>query len=382
MILFLLITNIILIGIVIWSIKKNQANSNNLISGKEKDRMIDTLKDKFMVEMKTEVNDNTLKMFEKLNDLEKKINTDFYNFNESVQGKLDNNINTFRNNIESKLENNINKLSETVAQGTVKTSETFNKLNERLIQIDASQENIMSLSSNILSLQDILNNTKKRGVLGETLLYQVLHGVYGDNDTLYSTQYRLKSGLIPDSILFAPKPLGNICIDAKFPLENFKKLHDENLENSLKEKAKREFITNVKKHIDDIANKYIVDGETSEQAIMFIPSESVFAELYNEFYEKIIEHAYKKKVWIASPTTLIALLGLLQGVTRDIKVKENADIILKELKGLSIEFERFNTRWNELSKNIDKLTSTSKDLGITTNKIIKKFSSINDYQDN
>lgn len=240
----------------------------------------------------------------------------------------------------------------------------------------------MSLSSNILSLQDILNNTKKRGVLGETLLYQVLHGVYGDNDTLYSTQYRLKSGLIPDSILFAPKPLGNICIDAKFPLENFKKLHDENLENSLKEKAKREFITNVKKHIDDIANKYIVDGETSEQAIMFIPSESVFAELYNEFYEKIIEHAYKKKVWIASPTTLIALLGLLQGVTRDIKVKENADIILKELKGLSIEFERFNTRWNELSKNIDKLTSTSKDLGITTNKIIKKFSSINDYQDN
>lgn len=367
----------ILLGIVIVLIyllikeKNNKNNSimNNDISKDIRDTIIKDLKN----ELLTEVNENTIKI---LCNLENKINKDLLNFNESVQNKLDFNLGNLTNKVESNLDKNISRLTTTVDERSNKNDSTFEKLNEKLIEITKAQENIESLSSNILSLQDILNNNKQRGILGEIQLYQVLNSVYGENKNLYSKQYKLSNGSIVDSILFAPKPLGNICIDSKFPLENYKKTQDNSLNKLEKEKAKKDFILNMKKHIDDIANKYIINYETSDQAIIFIPSESIFAELYTNYYEKVIEYAHIRKIWVTSPTTLIALLGLLQGVTKDIEIKSNVDNILKDLKYLSEEFVRFEKRWTDLSKTIEKVNKTSSDLGITTSKITKKFNTI------
>lgn len=359
----LLILIIMLIVFLLFVLIKKGNNANK--SSSDAESTLKEIKQSLVVDLKKdlllELSENTVKTVGCLSSLERKVNEDLFKFNEAVQNKLDFSMDT---------------LTTRVDVGATKTNTTFNAVNERLVSIIKAQENIELLSSNILSLQDILNNTKQRGILGEVQLYQVLSSVYGSSSRLYAKQYKLSNDTIVDSILFTPKPLGNICIDSKFPLENYKKTLDDSLSVETREKAKKDFIVNMKKHIDDISNKYIIKDETSEQAILFIPVESVFTEIHSNYYDKIIDYAHNKKVWIASPTTLIALLGLLQGVTKDLEIRENIDTILNELKSLSVEFDRFDDRWQDLSKQIVKVNDVTNKLGITTSKITKKFNSI------
>ena len=198
------------------------------------------------------------------------------------------------------------KVTERLDENFEKTNKTFMNVLERLSKIDEAQKKIDLLSNDIVSLQGILTDKKTRGIFGEVNLKHILVSVFGENNNnIYKLQYPFPNGSIADSVLFAPEPLGTIAIDSKFPLENYRMMVDKKISVVEREKYEKLFKMDVKKHIDAIHDKYIIEGVTTDQAIMFLPAEAIFAEI-NAYHTDIIDYAYKKHVWICSPTTLIS----------------------------------------------------------------------------
>ena len=268
------------------------------------------------------------------------------------------------------------KVNERLDQNFEKANKTFMNVLERLSKIDEAQKKIDTLSKDIISLQGILTDKKTRGIFGEVNLKHILTSIFGEkNDNIYRMQYTLSNHAIADSILFAPQPLGTIAIDSKFPLENYQNMVDKNLTNIEREKYEKLFKTDVKKHIDAISSKYIIPGETSDQAIMFLPAEAIFAEL-NAYHQDIIEYAYKKRVWITSPTTLISTLTVIQMILKNIERDKYTSIIHEELNKLGTEFRRYKERWDKLSRSIETVSRDVNDIHTTTEKITKRFDSI------
>lgn len=269
------------------------------------------------------------------------------------------------------------KVNERLDQNFEKTNKTFTSILERLSKIDEAQKKIEELSSDIVSLQSVLTDKKTRGIFGEVNLTYILANIFGDrNDKIYQTQYTLKNGYIADAILFAPEPLGTICIDSKFPLENYQKMLDRNLSKTERDDATKLFKSDVKKHIDAIATKYISPDETASEAIMFLPAEAIFAEI-NAYHEDLLQYAYNKKVWVASPTTLMSTLTIIEVILKNMERDKYAKIIHEELNRLSKDFSLYKDRWDKLSRSIDTVSKDVKDINITTEKITKRFESIN-----
>ena len=301
------------------------------------------------------------------------------NINEFKDG-LTKNINENFEKLSQKIENRLDvmnmKVEERLSKGFEETTQTFGNVLERLSKIDEAQKKIEALSSNVVSLQDILTDKKSRGIFGEIQLYQILSSVFGEkNDKLYQKQYKLSNGNIVDSIIFTPEPLGNIAVDSKFPLENYRKMYNNDLSQIERENARKDFVTDLKKHIDAISSKYIIKNETSEQAILFLPAEAIFAEI-NAYHTDIIEYAYKKNVRIASPTTLISVLTVIQVMMTNLERDKYANIIQQELEKLNVEFTRYRTRWDNLQKDIEKVSKDVKEINTTSNKISKRFTEI------
>ena len=301
------------------------------------------------------------------------------NINEFKDG-LTKNINENFEKLSQKIENRLDvmnmKVEERLSKGFEETTKTFGNVLERLSKIDEAQKKIEALSSNVVSLQDILTDKKSRGIFGEIQLYQILSSVFGEkNDKLYQKQYKLSNGNIVDSIIFTPEPLGNIAVDSKFPLENYRKMYNNDLSQIERENARKDFVTDLKKHIDAISSKYIIKNETSEQAILFLPAEAIFAEI-NAYHTDIIEYAYKKNVRIASPTTLISVLTVIQVMMTNLERDKYANIIQQELEKLNVEFTRYRTRWDNLQKDIEKVSKDVKEINTTSNKISKRFTEI------
>ena len=289
------------------------------------------------------------------------VNDDFNKLNETIINRL----------------NNINdKVNERLDVNFEKTNKTFTNILERLSKIDEAQKKIDSLSGEIVSLQSVLTDKKTRGIFGETNLNYILDSVFGKNDKIYQTQYSLGNGYISDAILFAPEPLGTICIDSKFPLENYRKMTDKTLSNVERENATKLFKTDVKKHIDAIRTKYIVPGVTSGEAIMFLPAEAIFAEI-NAYHPDLVKYSYQSKVWITSPTTLMSTLTIISMILKNMERDKYAKVIHIELNKLGIEFDRYKDRWDKLSRSIDTVSKDVKDIHTTTEKITKRFDAIN-----
>lgn len=306
----------------------------------------------------------------------KKLTEDFSNFKDIFKKSITEDFDKLNITIENKLDAINNKVRESLNEGFKKTNETFNSVIERLAKIDEAQKKIDSLSTNVVSLQDILTDKKSRGVFGEVQLNQILFAVFGEkNDRIFQTQYKLSNSNIVDAILFAPDPPGNIPIDSKFPLENYKKIMDKTLSESERKQAVKLFEIDIRKQIDDIADKYIIPGETANQAVMFLPAEAIFAELY-AYHESLVNYAQKRRIWITSPTTFMAVLNTLQIVLNDIERRKFADIIQQELMKLSEDFGRYRVRWDKLSTHIDTVQKDVKDIHTTTNKISRSFEKI------
>jgi len=314
---------------------------------------------------------------ERMGRLETNITKELGEFQNDINRNLNEDIDKLNEKIENRLNVINDRVNERLDENFEKTNKTFTSVLERLSKIDEAQKKIDSLSSDIVSLQSVLTDKKSRGIFGEVNLKHILSSVFGEgNDTVYRLQYSFKNGTIADAVLFAPEPLGTVAIDSKFPLENYRIMVDKNIDQKTRETATKMFKSDVKKHIDAIGDKYIIEGVTSNQAIMFLPAEAIFAEL-NAYHSDILEYAYKKRVWITSPTTLMSTLTTIQVIIKNIERDKYAKVIGDELNKLSIEFSRYKERWDKLSRSIQTVSKDVEDIHTTTEKITKRFDSIN-----
>ncbi len=295
-------------------------------------------------------------------DFTNSIKKDFDELNEKIERKL--------------LEIN-NQVTEKLDQSLDKTNKTFQNVLERLSKIDEAQKKIDNLSTDIISLQSILTDKKTRGIFGEVNLNFILENAFGSTKTgVYETQHKMSNGYIADALLYAPLPLGTIAIDSKFPLENYERMTNKKLSHEERVIAEKLFKSDFKKHIDAISSKYIIPGETANEAIMFLPAEAIFAEV-NAYHPDLLEYAYNKKVWITSPTTLMSTLTVIEMILKNMERDKYAKIIHDELNKLALEFSRYKERWDRLARNITTVSKSVEELNTTSEKIVKRFDSIN-----
>ena len=239
---------------------------------------------------------NNMDIVDRMGTLEKNVTKDMGDFKYDFSNSLKSDFEKQNEVLERRLNLINDKVNERLDVNFEKTNKTFTNVLERLSKIDEAQKKIDGLSTDIISLQSILTDKKTRGIYGETNLNLILKSVFGEvNDKIYKIQYTLPNGTISDAILFAPAPLGTIAIDSKFPLEHYELMTDRNLSKTDRESYEKMFKMDVKKHIDAISSKYIIDGVTSNQAIMFLPAEAIFAEI-NAYHPDLLNYAYSKKV--------------------------------------------------------------------------------------
>lgn len=258
-------------------------------------------------------------------------------------------------------------------EGFEKTTETFTQVLTHLTRIDEAQKKITELSSNVVSLQEVLSDKRSRGAFGEVQLSALVRNVMPESG--FALQHTLSNGRRADCVLFLPDPTGNVVIDAKFPLESYQRMLDDTLAESDRQQAKRQFRTDIKKHMEDIAVRYIIPGETSDGAVMFIPAEAVFAEIHAHFPD-LVEEAFRKRVWLVSPTTMMAILTTARAVLKDAATREQVHIIQDHLRALSKDFGRFKNRMDNLAKHIGQAHQDVSDVNISARKISSRFEKI------
>ena len=267
-------------------------------------------------------------------------------------------------------------VGEGLHETTVKTNATLSDLRERLAKIDVAQQKISSLSEQVVSLQEVLSNKQARGAFGEIQLNDLVSSILPPN--AYSFQYLLSNGKKADCMLKLPNPPGSIVIDAKFPLESYYALRNASNDRE-KIEAERFFKASVLKHIKDISEKYIIPNETAESALMFLPSEAIYAELHANFIE-VVESSYKAKVWIVSPTTLMATLNTVRAVLKDAHMREQAGIIQKEVGVLMDDIARLDERVENLSKHFKQAGDDIDSIKISSGKISRRIQKIEDIE--
>jgi len=275
--------------------------------------------------------------------------------------------------VDTRLEEISGKVTERLDEGFKKTNDTFNRVMERLATIDKAQEKIDGLTTNVVSLQALLGDKRSRGAFGEVQLEGLVRNVM-PNGT-YEMQYSLPNGTRVDCALFLPEPTGMVAVDSKFPLENYHRMYESGVTDAEKITAQRQFKADVKKHVDDIASKYIIAEVTSDGAVMFIPAEAVFAEIHAN-HRDIVDYAMSKNVWVVSPTTLMAVLNTARAVLKDVETRKQVHIIKEELGKLGKEFGRFDTRMKKLADHIRLAHEDAQDVQTTSQKISRRFSQI------
>jgi DNA recombination protein RmuC len=278
--------------------------------------------------------------------------------------------------LEERLETVTKRVNETLEKSALQQTATFGELRERLVRIDAAQANITELSSQMVSLQNILSNKQARGAYGEVQLRDLVSSVLPPQ--AYKFQAPLGDGKRVDCLLTLPNPPGPIAIDAKFPLESYHLLRAA-VDDAQRQLAARAFRLDMTKHINDIAGKYIVAGETAESALMFLPSEAVYAELHANFGD-VVEQSYRARVFIVSPTTLWATLNTIRAVLKDVRMREQAGIIQTEVRGLLVDIRRLDERVGKLKSHFEQATDDFRQIGISTEKVTRRAEKIDQLQ--
>lgn len=280
--------------------------------------------------------------------------------------KLQNTLHEKLTEISGQVETRLNK-------GFEKTTETFTDVVKRLALIDEAQKKITELSGNVVSLQEVLSDKRSRGAFGEVQMSALIRNVMPENSV--SFQHQLKNDTRVDCILFLPEPTGNIAIDSKFPLESYKRMTSLEVSESDRTVAEKQFKQDIKKHIKDISEKYIVPGETADGAIMFIPAEAVFAEIHAH-HPELVETAQRSRVWMVSPTTMMAVLTTARAVLKDSATRKQVHIIQEHLVNLSKDFDRFKERMSKLSNHIRMANKDIDDVNTSAKKISSRFEKI------
>ena len=275
--------------------------------------------------------------------------------------------------IDQRLDQIAGKVDERLEEGFKKTNETFVSVMQRLATIDEAQKKIESLTGSVVSLQELLGDKRSRGAFGEVQLEALVRNVLPS--AAFEFQYTLSNGTRVDCVLRLPPPTGMVAVDSKFPLENFHRMFDREANDADRALAQKQFKADVRKHVDDIGRKYIIPGETSDGAVMFIPAEAVFAEIH-AYHAEVVEYANAKRVWIVSPTTLMAVLNTARAVMKDVETRKHIHIIKAELSRLGVDFKRFDERMKKLTDHIRQAHQDAEDVQISSRKISQRFEQI------
>ena len=327
-----------------------------------------------VISLMKNINENHIT--ERISKVETDLVKELGEFKSDITKSNQDNFNYLSDKMDQRLRLINDKVNERLDENFEKTNKTFTNVLERLSKIDEAQKKIDTLSGDIISLQNVLTDKKSRGTFGEVNLYHIMSNVFGENSKIFKMQYSFDNNTTVDCALFAPEPLGTIGIDSKFPLENYERMINKDNSAEVRKEAVKAFKSDVKKHIDAISSKYIIPNVTSDQAIMFLPAEAIFAEI-NAYHTDLIEYAYKKRVWITSPTTLISTLTTIEVIVKNMERDKYAKVIHKELKLLNEEFLRYKDRWDKLSNHIETVSNDVKALHTTSEKIAKRFDTIN-----
>ena len=266
-------------------------------------------------------------------------------------------------------------MNENLQGSARRTAHSLGELQQRLTAIDKAQENITKLSGDVLSLQDILSNKQTRGAFGEIQLNDIVSKALPSDS--YTLQATLSNGRRADCLIHLPNPPGPIVIDSKFPLEPYEALRNATTDWELNEAA-RQLRTSVKKHIKDISEKYIIEGETADGALMFLPSEAVYAELHANFSE-LVREGFSARVWIVSPTTCMATLNTMRAILKDARMRDQAGAIRRELGLLYQDVDRLGTRVENLDRHFTQAAKDITEIKISADKAGKRARRLDNF---
>lgn len=280
--------------------------------------------------------------------------------------------------IDQRLEQISGKVNERLDEGFKKTNETFVNVMQRLATIDEAQKKIDSLAVNVVSLQELLDGDKRsRGAFGEVQLEALVRNMLPPD--AYEFQCTLSNGARADCVLKLPEPTGRVAVDSKFPLNNYRIMLDPGAGELERAQAQKQFRLDIRKHVDDISSKYIIAGETSEGAVMFVPAEAVFAEIH-AYHSEVVDYAMAKRVWIVSPTTLMAVLNTARAVLKDVETRKQIHVIKDALAKLSKDFNLFDDRMKKLADHIRLAGKDVEEIHVSSRKITQRFEQIESVQ--
>ena len=266
-------------------------------------------------------------------------------------------------------------MTENLSHSSRRTAQSLGDLQQRLSTIDKAQEKITKLSGDVLSLQDILSNKQTRGAFGEIQLTDIVSKALPSDG--FQLQATLSNGKRADCLIKLPNPPGPIVIDSKFPLEAYEALRNASSETEISS-AVRLFRTSVRKHIKDISEKYIIEGETADGAILFLPSEAVYAELHANFSE-LVREGFSARVWIVSPTTCMATLNTMRAILKDARMREQAGAIRNELTLLYQDVDRLGIRVESLDRHFNQAAKDISEIKISADKAGRRAKRLDNF---
>lgn len=266
-------------------------------------------------------------------------------------------------------------MNENLSHSSRRTAQSLGDLQQRLSTIDKAQEKITKLSGDVLSLQDILSNKQTRGAFGEIQLTDIVSKALPSDG--FELQATLSNGKRADCLIKLPNPPGPIVVDSKFPLEAYEALRNASSETETST-AVRSFRTSVRKHIKDISEKYIIEGETADGAILFLPSEAVYAELHANFSD-LVREGFSARVWIVSPTTCMATLNTMRAILKDARMREQAGAIRNELTLLYHDVDRLGVRVESLDRHFNQAAKDISDIKISADKAGRRAKRLDNF---
>ena len=279
--------------------------------------------------------------------------------------------------VDGRLDTLSGQVNQRLDEGFRKTNETFASVMARLATIDEAQKKIDGLTTNVVSLQELLGDKRARGAFGEVQLENLVRNMLPPE--AFAFQQVLPNGTRVDCLLTLPAPTGNVAVDAKFPLENYHRMFDDTLAELDRRAAQQAFRADVKRHVDAISTKYILPGSTADGAVMFLPAEAVFAELH-AWHPEVVAYAQQRRVWIVSPTTLMAVLNTARAVMKDVETRKQIHVIQDALGKLAKDFRRFDERMAALARHIEQASRDVQDVQTSSRKITAHFQKIESVQ--
>ena len=294
-------------------------------------------------------------------------------YREAMLARLGETTQTLNTRIDQRLGEISGKVNERLDEGFRKTNETFVSVMSRLATIDEAQKKIESLTGSVVSLQELLGDKRARGAFGEVQLEGLVRNVLPA--AAYEMQATLSNGARADCVLKLPAPTGKIAVDSKFPLENYHRMFATEANDLERAAAQKLFRQDLRRHVDAISSKYIIAGETSNGAVMFIPAEAVFAEIHAHHGE-VVDYAMTHCVWIVSPTTLMAVLNTARAVLKDTETRRQVHVIKDCLARLAVDFNRFDERMRDLARHIRQAHEDVEKVQVSSSKITQRFAQI------